>query len=112
MLLKEFIELNPEIRLVKGMEYPFLPMDKITPGRRYVRSSECRKPSGGAKFSHGDTLFARISPCLENGKIAQFISTPGQSGFGSTEYWVFRARNGISDPDFVFYLANSQLLTI
>ena len=59
---------------------------------------------------HGDTLFARITPCLENGKIAQFISSPGQAGFGSTEYWVFRAKDGISDPAFVFYLATTDTI--
>lgn len=108
--LCELVEISPTVRLEKGVEYPFVPMEDITPGRRYVQARQIRVASGGAKFGHGDTLFARITPCLENGKIAQFVSVPGQIAFGSTEYWVFRARPKISDPAFVFYLASADIL--
>ena len=108
--LCELVEISPTIRLEKGVEYPFVPMEDITPGRRYVQAHQNRVATGGAKFGHGDTLFARITPCLENGKIAQFLSVPGQIAFGSTEYWVFRARPKISDPAFIFYLSSSDIL--
>ncbi len=56
---------------------------------------------GGTKFKNGDTIMARITPCLENGKIAKVsILNDDEVGFGSTEYIVFRAIAGISDADF------------
>lgn len=109
--LSAWIEFNPSVPLEKGMDYPFVAMDQIQPGIRYVRAVTQRNfPSGGARFSHGDTLFARITPCLENGKIAQFIAEPEDCGFGSTEFFVLRARENIADPAFVYYLAKTELL--
>lgn len=108
--LKDFVEINPTVRLAKAVEYPFVPMDAITPGRRYVEAPGMRAAGGGAKFCGGDTLFARITPCLENGKIAQFKAAATQTAFGSTEYWVFRARENVSDPAYVFYLATSEII--
>jgi type I restriction enzyme S subunit len=108
--LSDFVEINPSIYLPKGKEAEFIPMEAIDPLRRYVRTYPKKKYSGGSKFVNGDTLFARITPCLENGKIAQFISTANEPAFGSTEYWVFRAKAGKSDPGFVYYLAKSDLL--
>jgi len=108
--LSQLIEINPHVKLEKEVAYPFIPMEELSPGKRYVRAKLSRIAGGGAKFCHGDTLFARITPCLENGKIAQYISDPGQLAFGSTEYWIFRARKGISDPAYVFYLANSEII--
>jgi type I restriction enzyme S subunit len=66
--------------------------------------------SGGAKFLPGDTLFARITPCLENGKIAQYKCSENTPAFGSTEFFVFRARTGVSDPSYVYYLSLSDLV--
>ena len=61
--------------------------------------------SGGTKFRNGDTIMARITPCLENGKTAQVsILNDGEVGFGSTEYIVFRAKEGIADKDYLYYL--------
>ena len=108
--LSEIVEINPRVRLDKGASYSFVPMEELTPGRRYVHARTTKEAGGGAKFCHGDTLFARITPCLENGKIAQFIAEPGQCAFGSTEYWVLRAREGVADPGFVYYLAVSDVL--
>lgn len=108
--LDQLIDINPQVKLEKGVTYPFIPMEEISPGRRYVNAKSYRVAGGGAKFCHEDTLFARITPCLENGKIAQYVSTPSQIAFGSTEYWVFRSRKGISDPAYVFYLANSEII--
>jgi type I restriction enzyme S subunit len=109
--LSAWIEFNPPVSLEKGKDYPFVGMDQIQPGIRYVRANTHRNfPSGGARFRHGDTLFARITPCLENGKIAQFISEDEAYGFGSTEFFVLRAKENISDSSFVYYLAQTELL--
>ncbi|TKA94576.1 restriction endonuclease subunit S [Cereibacter changlensis] len=83
-------------------------MEDLTPGTRYVLSSRNRVfSSGGAKFVSGDILFARITPCLENGKIAQ-VRLSKVSGFGSTEFFVFRAKPNIADAAFVFYLCTTS----
>ena len=108
--LKDFVHINPTVRLAKAVEYPFVSMDAITPGRRYVEAPGTRASGGGARFCGGDTLFARITPCLENGKIAQFKAASTQPAFGSTEYWIFRARENVSDPAYVFYLGTSKIV--
>ncbi len=107
-----FVEVNPGVALRKGIEYPFVEMGAVDPVRRYVSAARNRIfKSGGARFRAGDTLFARITPSLENGKIAQFKGDATDSvGFGSTEFFVFRARPGLSDPAFVCYLARSAIL--
>lgn len=108
--LGDFAEINPKVSLQKGQEYAFVPMENITPGRRYLSRNVRTYTGGGAKFKSGDTLFARITPCLENGKIAQFTAAENQVGFGSTEYFVFRGRAGVSDSDYLFYLVSSAIV--
>ena len=90
MKFSEFIETNPKIEMEKGEEYEFVEMADIIPGNKYVYSKRKRKLRGGSRFQSGDVLFARITPCLENGKIAQFKSSSNKPAFGSTEFFVFR----------------------
>lgn len=103
----DLVDINPGTKLLKDAEYPFIAMEDVAPGRRYVHSRQRRKLTGGARFEPADTLLARITPCLENGKIAQYDPT-GSPGFGSTEFIVLRAKSGIADPGFVHYLAVSK----
>ena len=85
-------------------------MDKLQPFCRDITEFELEPFSGGTKFRNGDTIMARITPCLENGKTAKVnILDDGEVGFGSTEYIVFRAREGV-DTDFVYYLISSPLV--
>ena len=108
----DFAEANPKVSLKKDEVFPFVDMAAVTPGQRYVKASEERPFKGGSsKFQTGDTLFARITPCLENGKIAQFIgATDDTVGFGSTEFFVFRARDGVSDSAYLYYLCQTDEL--
>ena len=109
--LDAFIDINPRTPVQRGAECEFVEMADITPGRRYVRAEQTRACAGsGSKFLSGDTLMARITPCLENGKIAQFISNHSAVAQGSTEFWVFRAKENISDSTYVFYLACTQAI--
>ncbi len=101
----DFVNLNPSIRLEKGYNYSFVEMKDLVNGQRYCEPSQIRKLSGGTRFQNGDTLFARITPCLENGKICQVRNLKNDVGFGSTEFHVFRGKDGVSDTDFVFYLS-------
>jgi type I restriction enzyme, S subunit len=110
MYFSEFVEINPAVQLPKDQELPYVEMADVTPGRRYVTAKQMRRPRGGARFRDGDTLFARITPCLENGKIAQYVSKGNTLAFGSTEFFVFRAKSGVSDRDYVCYLAMTDLV--
>ena len=108
---RNLVEINPRVRLSTEHEHPFVEMGIVEPARRYVRTDQHRIfKNGGSKFLPGDTLFARITPCLENGKIAQYQGSHELAAFGSTEFFVFRARHGISDPGFVYYLAKSEII--
>ena len=84
---------------------PFVPMDAVDPSTRFPRYYIARDGRGGARARSGDTLFARITPCLENGKVAQVPVDVGRCG-GSTEFIVLRAGAGL-DPDFLFIWATA-----
>lgn len=110
MRLSEIAEINPHEVLKKGAVAKKVPMDKLQPYCRDIPEFIIEPYSGGAKFRNGDTIMARITPCLENGKIAQVNILDGNEvGFGSTEYIVFRARKG-NDADFIYYLVSSSLV--
>ena len=109
MRLSDYVEFNPRVTIERGKPVPFVPMEAVRPGVRWVRPTATRMASGsGSRFASGDTLFARITPCLENGKIAQFVGA--QSSMGSTEFFVIRAREGIADPAFVYYFSKGEEL--
>ena len=106
--LCEYIDINPKETLSKGTIAKKVSMDKLQPFCRDVPEYEWAEFSGGAKFRNGDTIMARITPCLENGKTALVnILEPDEIGFGSTEFIVFRAKKGYTTPDFVYYLVKS-----
>lgn len=111
MRLSDFLEMNPKETLHKGTVAKKISMDQIEPFKKFVSDYTIESYNGGSKFRNGDTIMARITPCLENGKTA-FVSILDRDevGFGSTEYIVLRARNGISIPDFVYYLTISGLI--
>lgn len=104
----DFIHFNPRLSIKKGEMATKVGMDRLLPFTKKIPSIEQAVFTGGTKFSNGDTIMARITPCLENGKTAFVdILKDGEVGFGSTEYIVMRAKEGISDPQFVYYLATS-----
>ena len=106
--LEEIIQFNPTETIKKGTISKKISMDKLDNFRKYVNSFDLEEYKGGAKFKNGDTLLARITPCLENGKTAKVsILEENEVGFGSTEYIVMRKKNNISDEDFIYYLAIS-----
>lgn len=104
----EAFEINPQVRIPKGTEVPFVSMDQVVPGQRNVSATEKRLFKGGSKFEHGDTLMARITPCLENKKIAQYLPPNHASpSAGSTEFIVIRGKNGVSITPFAYYFVQS-----
>ncbi|NMA31184.1 MAG: restriction endonuclease subunit S [Candidatus Methanofastidiosa archaeon] len=106
--LSDFVEINPRVSLKQGNEYSFVEMKDLDATFKYVAPSAKKELKGGAKFENGDTLFARITPCLENGKICQVKELENNVGFGSTEFLIFRGKENISDTDFVYYLMRSD----
>lgn len=109
--LSEIAHINPKESIGKGIMAKKIPMDKLQPFCRDIPEFILEEYKGGAKFRNGDTIMARITPCLENGKISKVsILDDEEVGFGSTEYIVFRAIEGVSDADFLYYLLCSPLV--
>lgn len=104
----DFIDFNPHLNLKKGTVATKVGMDKLNPFSKKIPEAEKAVFNGGSKFCNGDTIMARITPCLENGKTAFVdILDDGEVGFGSTEFIVMRAKPGISDPQFIYYTATN-----
>lgn len=106
--LPEIFKINPFRQLSKGNIAPYLDMASM-PTQGHAPASWIEREFGsGMKFINGDTLVARITPCLENGKTAYVDFLPdGAVGWGSTEYIVLRPRDPIP-PVFAYLLARSN----
>ena len=107
MKLSDLIDFNPKRPLEKGAIAPFIEMADLPEGERYVSGIGNRIfNGGGSKFKNGDTLFARITPCLENGKTAKVSGLPSNAvSHGSTEFIVMAAKDRSIDEAFVYYVA-------
>jgi type I restriction enzyme, S subunit len=94
--VSEIIEFNPALHPPRGVEAVYLDMAAVPTTRATVLEWSKREPKSGTRFANGDTVMARITPCLENGKTA-FIDfmEDGEIGIGSTEFIIMRARPGI-----------------
>lgn len=107
MKLSDLIDFNPKRPLEKGAIAPFIEMADLPEGERDVSGIGNRIfNGGGSKFKNGDTLFARITPCLENGKTAKVSGLPSNAvSHGSTEFIVMAAKDPSIDEAFVYYVA-------
>lgn len=108
MSAAEAIDINPRTSLPKEGVKPFVPMTSLSESSMIIGEIEERAGNGGVKFINGDTLFARITPCLQNGKIGyvQFLTKDNPVGFGSTEFIVLREK--VVSPEFIYCLARSE----
>ncbi len=103
--LSDIAIFNPKESIPKGKMAKKVAMDKLQPFYRDIPEFTLEEFKGGTKFRNGDTIMARITPCLENGKTAKVnILDEDEVGFGSTEYIVFRAIDNVSDADYLYYL--------
>src|SRR5471030_106965 len=102
-MLSDAFEVNPKRFLKKGLMAPYLDMASLATSGHCVEPPVQREMGSGTKFCNGDTLLARITPCLENGKSAfvDFLAD-GQIGWGSTEFVVLRPIAPL--PEFFGYL--------
>lgn len=107
MNFDDAIAVNPARVLAKGEVAPFIAMEDLMPFQRRIEAIQSKEYKGsGSRFTQGDTLLARITPCLENGKTAFISNMPeGIVGHGSTEFIVLSRKEGLTDNLFVYYLA-------
>ena len=90
--LEQFVELNPSEPMKKGTIGPYIDMAALPTSGSSPEDAILREFTSGTRFRNGDTLIARITPCLENGKTAFVQSLPEDTvGWGSTEFIVMRA---------------------
>ncbi|WP_340138204.1 restriction endonuclease subunit S [Lactobacillus crispatus] len=107
--LGKVIQLNPREQISKGKVAKKIAMDNLEPYTREVSGYDLDIYKGGTKFRNKDTLLARITPCLENGKTAYVnILDDNEVAFGSTEYFVLRAKKELIDPLYLYYLSISR----
>ncbi len=105
--LNEIAIFNPSESLKKGNEAKKIPMGFLQTFNRKIVGHELSKYSSGPKFRNGDTLVAKITPCLENGKTAFVdILDHNELAFGSSEFIVLRSRTE-ADILFLYYLSIS-----
>lgn len=109
--LKDKIQCNPTVKLTKGNSYPFVSMEHISSGCKNILpvEEETYRGQSCSKFRNGDTIMARITPCLENGKIAQYNSD-SEFAMGSTELFVFRSKENLSDDNYIYYLLSTDYI--
>jgi type I restriction enzyme S subunit len=102
---KDVVYFNPSVKLDKGEEFCFVPMEDVESLKSIFYTEKVKKFEGGSssKFMNDDILFARITPCLQNRKITQIKIGKGLKGFGSTEFFVFRAKEKFLDQTFLNY---------
>ena len=98
-------EINPRYPVRKGDELPFVEMAAIAEQFGGIQRFDRRKleGSGLARFKLHDTLFAKITPCPENGKVAYVDMLPGEYGIGSTELITLSPKGGC-EPRFLYHL--------
>ena len=103
--LSEIAELNPKRTLTKNVMARCIDMTQLSTSGSFPNGWEIKPYNGGMRFANGDTLLARITPCLENGKTAyiDFLDT-GEVAFGSTEY-VVMCSQGQYPSEFFYCLA-------
>ena len=106
--LDHLVTLNPKETMKKGIEAPYLDMASLPTDGCYPGKPVTRGFNSGSRFRNGDTLLARITPCLENGKTAYVHCLPNETtGWGSTEFIVMRGIPPTS-PEYTYLLARNQ----
>ncbi len=101
--LSDLVDLNPTERIKKGELSSYVEMANLPTTGSSISNVVLREFKSGTKFRNGDTLLARITPCLENGKTAYVdVLNDGEVAWGSTEYIVMRTKDPL--PKFYSYV--------
>jgi type I restriction enzyme S subunit len=106
----DLVEINPRTSFEKDVERPFVEMAALSETSMFIGQRGMRVIGGGAKFKNGDTLFARITPCAENGKtgFVQFLESGDAVASGSTEFIVMRSKK--VNPWWVYCMSREENL--
>lgn len=106
--LEDVVAVNPRTKVPKDGEKWFVPMSSLSESAMIISGLEKKSGNSGAKFQNGDTLVARITPCLENGKtgFVDFLTEEQPTACGSTEFIVLRSISLC--PEMVYLLARSE----
>ncbi len=112
--IREVADINPKVdksAIPDKQMVSFVPMQAVGAGDGSIDVSNLRPAAevkkGFTNFQEGDILFAKITPCMENGKMAIVPKVASGYGFGSTEFHVLRPKNGL-DPRYLYYFVSSQ----
>jgi len=106
--LQDIMDFNPKENLSKGVVARYIEMKDLPEDGMWLYSEMNKPYNGGSKFRNGDSLMARITPCLENGKSG-FVNSlnEGEVAFGSTEFIVLRPKDKLYE-EFVYYLVRDD----
>ena len=106
--IADYVDVNPKRSLRKNEPARCVDMSYLSTTGPFPSGWETKGYNGGMKFFNGDTIMARITPCLENGKVAyvNFLDD-GEIAFGSTEFIVLHAKEGVA-PVFTYFLARNK----
>ena len=106
--VSDFVDINPKRTLKKDILAKCIDMSYLSTTGPFPLGWEEKEYNGGMKFQNGETIMARITPCLENGKVAyvNFLEE-GEVAFGSTEYIVLRSTEAVP-PEFTYFLARNK----
>lgn len=112
--VSDVAEVNPALDrcpFPQGGNVHFVPMPAVEPESGRIDISQTRPydavKKGYTAFVAGDVLFAKITPCMENGKMAVVPTLPASVAFGSTEFHVLRSRQGVS-PHYLYHFVSGQ----
>ena len=108
MRLADVCEINPKVQLIdENMEVSFIAMSNVSEDGK-ISTNDIRQyyevKKGFTCFQEKDVLFAKITPCMENGKGALAVGLKNGVGCGSTEFHVLRANTEILEERWLFYL--------
>ena len=110
-VLGDIAEGNPKRVLRKGAEAKCVDMSRLSSSSPFPNGWIEKEYNGGMRFTNGDTLIARITPCLENGKTAfvNFLDA-GEVAFGSTEYIVLASKSSVPNEALYFLARNADFI--
>jgi len=107
--LGEVVIINPNESLKKGIIAKKVPIKALSPFTKKVQFFVFEKYNKGVKFKNGDTLVPVVKSNLENVKTVYIdLLDDDEIGFGSTEFIVLREKSGITNKQFIYYIAISN----
>ena len=103
--VSDIIDFNPKYTIKKGVKVKYIEMAAVPEHSREIEYFQSREFKSGSKFKNGETLFSRITPCLQNGKTSKVSKLKeNEIANGSTEFIVLSPKDK-RDEDFIYYLS-------